>query len=325
VVRLPGVRLAVFVALGCGCGITVVGVLDPDRDGGTGGSEAGASLPDGGFVPDAPATDSGDTIIDIVPLDASFDVNPANCAAACDGGVCDGGWCTFTCGPAQCQNAPVVCPPGVPCAVACNANGSCSKGVNCGAATACDIKCKGDTSCINDKVTCTGVACTVKCSGNGSCNQGVECDAGLCAIGCTGGTSCINGAVQCRGDSCQVVCGDGVGKGKGSCNQGVSCIEAKSCDIACQDPDSCTNSRVTAVAGDRTNVRCTAAGACNSGIQTTSADDTAFCKDTACGQGIFCDGGACKARCANKNVGLCCKAGTCQVQSDKCTLMDTCP
>lgn len=318
-------RIAVLVALGCGCGITVVGALEPDGGAADGGSEAGAQLPDGGSVPDAMEADSGDTIIDIVPLDASFDVNPANCAAGCDGGVCDGGWCTFTCGASQCLNAPVVCPPGIPCAVACNAKGSCDKGVNCGAATACDVRCNGDTTCINDKVTCSGVACTITCSGNGSCTQGVECDAGLCAIGCTGTSSCVNSTVECRGETCQVVCGNGAGKGKGSCDQGVTCIEAQACDIACQDGNTCINSRITAIARNRATVRCTAPGSCTKGIQTTSADGTAVCRNTMCGPGISCDGGSCSARCVNKDVGLCCKAANCQVQNTSCTLSDTCP
>jgi len=315
------------VALGCGCGITVVGVLEPNLDGGAvdGGSETGASLPEGGMQ-DALVPHTGDdTTIDILTLDASVDANPVNCAAACDGGVCDGGWCTYSCGAGECQNAPVVCPPGVPCIVACMANGTCAKGVDCTAATACEVRCGGDGSCINDKVRCSGAACTVRCRGNNSCSQGVECDAGTCAIGCTGQGSCANSTIECHSDTCQVVCGDGTGTGTNACNKGVLCVASKACSIACQDQNTCQNEPITAVAGTRAEVRCTGSGSCNKGIVTSAPDSGAFCKNTACGPGISCDGGVCTAHCDGTTVGLCCKADTCNKQSNNCSLPNSCP
>jgi hypothetical protein len=325
-VKLPAARIAVLVALGCGCGITVVGALDPlPVDGIDGGSEAGAALPEGGGLTDALA-DAGEeaTTIDIAPLDASFDANPVNCAAACEGGICDGGWCTITCGPAQCQNAPVVCPPGVPCAVSCKANGSCNQGVDCTAATACDVRCTGDSTCVNGKVACTGAGCSVKCSGKGSCNNGVQCDAGACAIGCTGESTCENSTIDCHSDTCQVVCGDGTGKGKGSCNNGVRCISSQSCDITCQDQDTCENGRIVAVAGTTADIRCTGLNSCNNGVFTSAEDGGAFCKSATCGQGIFCDGGACNARCDGTNLGVCCKATACRQKTNNCSFT-SCP
>jgi hypothetical protein len=319
------VRIAVLVALGCGCGITVAGSLLPDGPaGGTdGGAESGATLPEGG--PDGTAVDDGGgTAIDIAPLDASFDANPLNCETACVGGTCDGGWCT-PCAGAQCKNALVVCPPGVPCALTCNA-GECNAGVDCSGATACDVRCIGNGSCTNGPVTCSGAACTLKCSGQGSCNKVVACDAGSCAIGCTGQDSCKNSTVDCQAASCQVVCGSGSNNtGHGSCAQGVTCTSAGSCDITCQDQDTCENHRIEAVAGGAAVVRCTGASSCNKGIFVSAGTGDAICRNTSCGPGITCDGGACTGRCNGTDIGFCCKATSCSKSTSNCSLSNTCP
>ena len=114
-------------ALATACGLSAVGLLQEEPiDGGP--SEAGV-LPDGAPITDGevPLGDAGDA----GSKDSAVDANPANCVAGCDGGSCDGGTCVFSCGVNGCQGAPVVCPPGIPCAVECSGEGACNKGVDC--------------------------------------------------------------------------------------------------------------------------------------------------------------------------------------------------
>ena len=159
-----------------------------------------------------------------------------------------------------------------------------------------------------------------------ACNQGVTCDAGTCGFQCTGPSSCTNGEVQCRSKDCRVACGDGTGAGNSACNLGVSCIAAQSCEITCEDPSTCTNKRIVAVAGARANVRCSGNSSCNQGVTTSSADGGVFCKQNSCGPGVFCDGGACNMDCDTADVAYCCKATVCaKVEENGCSLDNQCP
>ena len=151
---LRGVFIVAALAAAAACGLDVVGSKSSDDGDVDGGDSATARLDGrpGDATSDILATDATDA-----ELDAGLDVNPANCAARCDGGKCDGGWCVLDCPTSgSCQGSPVVCPTGIPCDVHCRGDNSCNRGVDCTRASACAINCTGTPSCQGGPVACSG-------------------------------------------------------------------------------------------------------------------------------------------------------------------------
>ena len=203
--------LVIVAGMVIGCGRR--GFEASERDGGGGGSDGGAF--DGGPVGDASAA----------------------CLAGCEGGVCQGDTCVFPCSDG-CPD-PVVCPPGLPCAVDCVLLGSCSGGVDCAGATTCTVQCSGRESCAGAVSCGDAQVCDVDCISRGTCAGGVDCATSDCDVACTGQDSCVPG-VEC-GDACacDVVCNTaGACEGgtvcPGGCDDGLGCSSAlDGCD-ACE-------------------------------------------------------------------------------------------
>lgn len=323
--RKPRVVALVLTLLSTACGLGVAGSWAPGQDG-DGPSEAGTTTRPGtgtdasGDVPDARPTPDDSGI-----EDAGLDVDPATCAAHCDGGTCVDGVCTLTCAASECTTAPVVCPDGVPCAVECGQN-ACTHGVDCAGATACKVTCSGSGSCTGEKVRCSGSTCSVTCSGSNSCNHGVDCDGGTCDVQCTGTVSCRGEAVTCNADVCSIVCGDDA-TDSNVCDHGVRCSATKSCSLKCIGQNSCTQDTITLESPAGTaEAFCTGLNACNHSLVVRAGSANIDCTGPgSCSQGVACDGGPCDVECAGMGVPpVCCSIGvTCTTTN--CGTAKVCP
>ena len=301
------------------CGIDVLASGDGAGgiDGDGGANEA--SLLDGALRDGQEPGDGSQVVLPPVPdpfLDAGLDVNPVNCAAGCDGGTCDGGWCVIDCTALGSCGANVVCPPGIPCDVQCRGQGACTQGVACTEASACRVDCSGQGACTNQPVACSGLGCKIECSGLGSCSKGVACDAGNCSIACTGDNSCRNDPVSCNADVCRIRCGIAGAMGKDSCNDGVACDAKQLCDIGCVADSVCRNKPLSARSDGTTIVQCTGDQTCTQGSSLSGAGEAGVvCTGGmgACGQKTTCDAGSCYATCGKDDMTFCCKPGpTCK-------------
>jgi hypothetical protein len=309
---------------GAACGLGVAGSMDSRRDGGPDAPD-GASLSEAGLDPEGgPEPDGGSE--DGAVVEAGLDASQTNCLAACDGGRCDAGWCTFDCvGANACQNEGVVCPPGIPCHARCQGSSACAAGVDCSAATACRVECTGSGACGNLGVQCSGLMCDVDCVGAGACAAGVTCDAGACAIACEWDDACGNDPVVCNANTCAVRCGTGIDDSRGACAAGVTCRAATSCDVACTSRDTCRNQPVSATSGGTADVRCTARDTCRAGVVVSAGDGGITCggHDSACiGAPLHCDGGRCTGICDGTSPTLCCASASCAVVQNDCTFSD---
>ncbi len=122
--------------------------------------------------------------------------------APCTGG-CDGGTCAVECdglsSKAVCSSSRVVCPPGRPCKVSCDAVGTCQIAtIVCPTDAPCQVLCNGESTCQQTTIQCpTSAACTVLCGGTSSCTGGgMRCGNGSCRAQCTGHLSQLS-AVGC--------------------------------------------------------------------------------------------------------------------------------
>jgi hypothetical protein len=110
--------------------------------------------------------------------------------------------------PATC-NAPIACPAGWNCTVACSTPNSCKLGVACADAKRCNVTCSGADACT--AVTCGDGPCDVQCTGARSCNT------------MTCGTSC----------ACDVRCGIG-----SNCRRNLTCTAAP---LGCGSLEGCSS------------------------------------------------------------------------------------
>lgn len=166
----------------------------------------------GGFcvVTNGPVIDAGRPDAPRPPTDAPMAVCPAQCTS-CD---VSGKVCEIDCAVTSCTaNAPIVCPTGWNCDIACSTPNSCRGGINC----------------------TTAASCTIGCTGVGSCRS-IGCGAGACAISCEGDNSCrgINCAQAC---ACDVKCGDGADCEAITCKQ----VQAFQCGVF---GGGCTSERI---------------------------------------------------------------------------------
>lgn len=276
------------------CGLGTVGSLSSTGPLVDAAVETEAALPDGP-----------------VPGDGGLDVNPANCAAACDGGRCESGFCVFDCATDKSCAAPVKCPPGVPCKVNCSGSNSCRGGVDCASASACNVICSGNDACTTNPVACSGMFCDLACTGNGAC-AGLSCDAGTCNVDCHGPNTC-QGPVQCSGRSCSVACGASAGVGNGACNAGVTCTASKDCRVDCLADNACAGA-IAVTAAETAEVHCDRPGTCSNGVFEQSADGGITCGAVnTCQNGIACSGARCTTRCTDgpQIIRRCCNATAC--------------
>ncbi|MBN9162451.1 MAG: hypothetical protein BGO98_18660 [Myxococcales bacterium 68-20] len=329
--RLRGVIcIGLVAASAIACGLSVIGAED-GVDANEGAAECGVRDGAGSNVVDGTTRDADEPISDATAPDSSdggIDASQANCLAACgDAGTCDAGWCVIACdGPSACANARVTCPPGIPCDVQCKGASACASGVDCAAASACNVACDGPSSCANEKVTCKGAACEVSCSGVNACASGVECDAGTCALRCTGSDTCKNGRVVCNADVCTIECGVSGKNGQNACLSSVECQAAKSCDIRCNAENTCKNGSVVAAAGDTVDITCAGKTSCQGKVYASAGDSGVRCLgDSACKDGVSCDGGRCAAHCEKSDSYLCCDAGECVPTKANCKMPLQCP
>ena len=326
------VTCAVAAALGGACGLGILGVA-PDGDASEGGLLEGGAL-DG--AQDGAQDDGSSVPLDdgAVPIfDAALDVNPLNCLLGCEGGTagtmgCDAGTCVIRCDNNECQNEPVVCPPGIPCAIDCAGQNSCKGGLDCTQASRCAVGCTGQGSCQNNPIDCTGDSCSITCTGQANaCNVPIRCDAGDCLIRCLENDTCQNNPIGCTSDSCRILCGSSKNKGTRACGGPINCAATTSCDIQCRANDSCQNGAITAIAGKRADVACLEDRSCNGGILIEAADAGVVCHGPdACQGRTTCDGGKCAAECFktnNQNQQFCCYAATCVATNTMmCTFTD---
>jgi hypothetical protein len=312
--------LGLVAASAVACGLSIVGADD----------DSGQTLPEAGAPRDGGGGGGRDAVPPPVPdpFDGGIDASQDNCVTACgDAGTCDAGWCVISCdGGAECKNVPVTCPPGVPCDVQCIGRDACKQGVDCGDASACNVVCDGISSCANSKVKCRGEACKVTCSQKDACINGVECDAGTCAIRCLEDDTCKNSKVICNADRCTVECGVAGNDGTNACLASVECRAKTSCDVRCLSDNSCKNASVVAVAGETVNVTCAGTNSCTEKVFVGTGDSGVQCLgDSACKNGVSCDGGRCAAHCETSDSYLCCNAATCVPTGNDCTMTSKCP
>lgn len=279
-----------------GCTLDVRGYQDPTGDAGEGMDadrpDAGA---DAGPMLDAGA-DAGPPTPDAGPPDAGppLECDTTTCPAP---GVCNGNICVLDCTSGACPA--VVCPPGLPCEVICDA--TCTS-IDCSAARSCDIDCDGTNYC-QGEITCSGESCTLTC-GRDACDGPVTCTADTCNLGCTAVGACVGGVscdtsdvgdctIDCDGDfSCRndVTCNAAscfVNCDRGACTGDLSCTAPGGCQLRCDQPDGCTGT-VTCDA-DTCMIDCTGDRTCLGALSCTSVGDcNLHCDRDSCTSSVEC-------------------------------------
>src|SRR5690606_2407453 len=159
------IQLVLSAALAASCSFDSSGMGGASGGGGGGDDDGGGGGPGvidgGGSIGGNPADAGADSGTPVTQPDADVPMGPC---AGCPGPCNPFEGCTINCGPGKCMSE-VVCPPGIPCTVDCQAPGSCSAGIDCTQASECTITCDGNNSC-NGSIACGEGACSVDCNAN---------------------------------------------------------------------------------------------------------------------------------------------------------------
>lgn len=271
----------------------------------------------------------------------------------CDGDgcfTCDAYGCSEVSAPAhpQCTGT-ASCPPGsvctaTGCTARCSDSSMCPKGETCqsgfcsapgaapGPVRECSSKadCTGGKTCIaNTCQACGGTAGPCPCETSGDCTSGQTCVAGACtdvqnackySSECGGGRVCADGACLA---SCETIpCGAGFTCDKGVCKPGTSAACTSDAQCSGDTPNCLAGACVRTCAGD---TECGDGKYCNQGACAIDTRPKPNCTtDTECGGTAAtpkkCVGGYCKYTCAtdqycrtiDTRIGYCAKDGVCR-------------
>jgi hypothetical protein len=106
---------------------------------------------------------------------------PAECSTCTNDNTC-----VIECGPGDCADGTIDCPPDWACAIHCSGVDACDTSVvNCPPDYACSIVCEGGNDACGDvQLNCGSASCDVQC-GDDNCNgMTVACGAGACTTDC---------------------------------------------------------------------------------------------------------------------------------------------
>ncbi len=134
-----------------------------------------------------------------VSKDSSVPADALTCPSQCTSCKLETMACKVDCAvsPATC-NAPIVCPAGWNCEIACTVAEACRSGIDCSAGASCNINCQGANTCRD--LVCGEGPCGVRCAGTGSC-RGVDCGPSCaCDVSCSPSSLCEG--VSCSAAAC---------------------------------------------------------------------------------------------------------------------------